>query len=902
LLLFTPAKKLSQGMMEEGENLRKGSMASSLGGAQIRQTFLDFFAARGHKALPSASLVPEDPTVLLTIAGMLPFKPIFLGQRAAEFPRATTSQKCIRTNDIENVGRTARHHTFFEMLGNFSFGDYFKEQAIAYAWELSTKVFGLPSERVVVSVFEEDDEAFAIWRDQVGVPITHIKRMGADDNFWASGPTGPCGPCSELYYDFHPELGADNIDLEDDTRFIEFYNLVFMQYNRDAEGNLTPLQNKSIDTGMGLERMAQILQKVPNNYETDLIFPIIQTAADLAKIDYFKSDEKTKISLKVIGDHVRSVVHMIADGITASNTGRGYVLRRLIRRVVRHGQLIGIEGTFIAKVAETAIALAEKAYPNVRGREISIKAELEREESQFLKTLGRGEKLLEEILASASTSESPIISGVDAFTLYDTYGFPLELTQEIAAERGFEVDVEAFEIEMGQQRDRARSAHETIDLTVQGALDRLAERIHPTDFRGYTEPSTSAQVVALLVDGHIVEAAVAGTTVQIALDQTPFYAESGGQVGDRGYLSGSDVVVRVEDVKKESGIYIHYGRIERGTLHLGDEITAQIDRACRRRAQANHTATHLLQAALKKLIDESIGQAGSLVAFDRLRFDYNFSRGLTTAELQQIEDQINTWIAEAHDASITEMPIAEARAKGAVAMFGEKYGDWVRVIDVPGVSMELCGGTHVNNTAEIGLFKIVSETGVASGVRRIEAVAGPAVLEYLNVRDAVVRELGDRFKAKPEELTERVTNLQTELKTTQKQLEALKSELALVKSTQLLDKAETIGNFKLVVAELEGVDPVSLQAAAERLLQKLGEGAVVLGSSPEVQKVTLVAAFSSGVNQKGLQAGKFIGGIAKICGGGGGGRPNLAQAGGRDPEKLPEALAEAKKQLIDGLV
>jgi alanyl-tRNA synthetase len=404
------------------------------------------------------------------------------------------------------------------------------------------------------------------------------------------------------------------------------------------------------------------------------------------------------------------------------------------------------------------------------------------------------------------------------------------------------------------------------------------------------------------VDGHIVEAAVAGTTVQIALDQTPFYAESGGQVGDRGYLSGSDVVVRVEDVKKESGIYIHYGRIERGTLHLGDEITAQIDRACRRRAQANHTATHLLQAALKKLIDESIGQAGSLVAFDRLRFDYNFSRGLTTAELQQIEDQINTWIAEAHDASITEMPIAEARAKGAVAMFGEKYGDWVRVIDVPGVSMELCGGTHVNNTAEIGLFKIVSETGVASGVRRIEAVAGPAVLEYLNVRDAVVRELGDRFKAKPEELTERVTNLQTELKTTQKQLEALKSELALVKSTQLLDKAETIGNFKLVVAELEGVDPVSLQAAAERLLQKLGEGAVVLGSSPAVQKVTLAAAFSSGVNQKGLQAGKFIGGIAKICGGGGGGRPNLAQAGGRDPEKLPEALAEAKKQLIDGLV
>jgi alanyl-tRNA synthetase len=872
-------------------------MASSLGGAQIRQTFLDFFAARGHKILPSASLVPEDPTVLLTIAGMLPFKPIFLGQQAAEFPRATTSQKCIRTNDIENVGRTARHHTFFEMLGNFSFGDYFKEQAIAYAWELSTKVFALPPGQVVVSVFEEDDEAFAIWRDQVGVPITHIKRMGADDNFWVSGPTGPCGPCSELYYDFHPERGADNIDLEDDTRFIEFYNLVFMQYNRDAEGKLTPLQNKNIDTGMGLERMAQILQKVPNNYETDLIYPIIKTAADLAGIDYFESDEKTKISLKVVGDHVRSVVHMIADGITASNIGRGYILRRLIRRVVRHGQLIGIEGEFTTAVAETAIALSETAYPNVRQRETFIKAELDREEAQFRKTLGRGEKLLADILERKPS----IISGEDAFTLYDTHGFPLELTQEIAEEHGLEVDVAAFEVKMEMQRELGRGSHELIDLTAQGALSQLAEQLTATEFIGYAEPTSTSKVIALLADGKSVTVAEAGNLVQIALDQTPFYAESGGQVGDRGYISGESVLVRIEDVKKEAGLFIHSGRIERGTLNLGDTVTAQIDRACRRRAQANHTATHLLQAALKKLIDESIGQAGSLVSFDRLRFDYNFSRGLTPAELQQIEDQINTWIGEAHDAFITEMPIAEAKAMGAVAMFGEKYGAEVRVMDIPGVSMELCGGTHVRNTAEIGLFKIVSETGIASGVRRIEAVAGPAVLEYLNVRDAVVRELSDRFKAKPEELAERVTNLQTELKTTQKQLEALKSELALVKSTQLLDQAETIGDFRLLVAELEGVDPVSLQTAAERLLQKLGEGAVVLGSSPEAQKVSLVAAFSPGVNQKGLQAGKFIGTIAKICGGGGGGRPNLAQAGGRNPDKLPEALAEAKQQLVDSL-
>jgi alanyl-tRNA synthetase len=872
-------------------------MVAFLSGTQIRQKFLAFFAERQHQVLPSASLVPEDPTVLLTIAGMLPFKPIFLGQKTPEVPRATTSQKCIRTNDIENVGRTARHHTFFEMLGNFSFGDYFKEQAIAWAWELSTKLFELPPERIVVSVFEEDDEAFAIWRDQIGIPAHRIQRMGEADNFWVSGPTGPCGPCSELYYDFHPEKGDDTLDLEDDSRFIEFYNLVFMQYNRDVDGKLTPLQNKNIDTGLGLERMAQILQQVPNNYETDLIFPIIKTATEISGIDYAKADEKTKVSFKVIGDHVRAVIHMIADGITASNVGRGYILRRLIRRVVRHGQLVGIEGAFINQVAETAIALSEAVYPNVRERAAYIKAELDREESQFLKTLGRGEKLLAEMIARKPKQ----ISGEDAFILYDTHGFPLELTQEIAEEQGLTVDGEAFEVELEKQRERARAAHETIDLTVQGALDKLAEHIHSTAFLGYTEPTASAKIVALLVEGKSVDFAEVGTTVQIALDQTPFYAESGGQIGDRGYLSGDNVLIRIDDVQKESGIFIHYGKIERGTVQVQDTVTAQIDRACRRRAQANHTATHLLQSALKGLIDESIGQAGSLVAFDRLRFDFNFNRALTVSELQQIEDQINTWIAEAHDAEAAEMPIAEAKSKGATAMFGEKYGDVVRVIDVPGVSMELCGGTHVKNTAEIGLFKIVSETGVASGVRRIEAVAGPAVLEYLNVRDAVVRDLSDRFKSKPEEIPERISGLQSELKASQKQLEALKSELALVKSSQLLEQAESAGSFKVVVTEMEGVDATSLQTAAERLLQKLGEGAVVLGSSPEAQKVNLVAAFSPEVNKKGLQAGKFIGAIAKICGGGGGGRPNLAQAGGRDPSKLKEALAQAKQELQNSL-
>jgi len=872
-----------------------------LSGNDIRQLFLDFYTQRGHQPLPSASLVPEDPTVLLTIAGMLPFKPIFLGQRTPEFKRATTSQKCIRTNDIENVGRTKRHHTFFEMLGNFSFGDYFKAQAIAWGWELSTQVFGISPKNLVVSVFEEDDEAFAIWRDHIGVTEKRIKRMGADDNFWVSGITGPCGPCSEIYYDFHPELGDDHINLEDDGRFIEFYNLVFMQYNRDASGNLTPLQNQNIDTGMGLERMAQILQKVPNNYETDLIFPIIETAAKIAKIDYHKGDENTKVSLKVIGDHVRAVVHMIADEIRASNVGRGYVLRRLIRRVVRHGRLIGIAGEFINQVAETAISLSESIYPNLRQREAAIKAELQREEVNFLKTLDRGEKLLAEIIQDIKQKRLTSISGESAFTLYDTYGFPLELTQEIAAENNLTVDVDGFNAEMQKQVERAKAAHETIDLTVQGSLDKLAEHIHSTKFIGYTQLTTTAKIEVLLVAGVSQEAAEAGTEVQIVLDKTPFYAESGGQIGDKGYISCDGVLVRIEDVKKESDFFIHFGYIERGTIRIGDNITAQIDRGCRRRAQANHTATHLLQAALKKVVDEGISQAGSLVSFDRLRFDFNCPRALTGEEVIQIEELVNSWISEAHGATMEEMPIAEAKAKGAVAMFGEKYGDQVRVIDFPGVSMELCGGTHVNNTAEIGVFKIISEAGVASGVRRIEAVSGAAVLDYLNVRDIVVKDLCDRFKVKPEEIPDRITTLQTELRNNEKEIQSLKSQIAIVKSDSLLQTAEIVGEHKIIVAQMADIDAESLKAAAERLLQKISNGAVVLGSIPEAGKVSIVAAFSSEVNKKGIQAGKFVGTIAKICGGGGGGKPNLAQAGGRDASKLPEALETAKNDLLAGL-
>jgi alanyl-tRNA synthetase len=884
-------------------------------GAEIRAAFLGFYEQRGHRPMASASLVPDDPTVLLTIAGMLPFKPVFLGQQERPAPRATSSQKCIRTNDIENVGRTARHHTFFEMLGNFSFGDYFKEQAIQWAWELSTEVFGLSPQNLVVSVFREDDEAEAIWRDVVGVNPKRIIRMDEADNFWASGPTGPCGPCSEIYYDFKPERGDDGIDLEDDARFIEFYNLVFMQYNRDAEGTLTPLANRNIDTGMGLERMAQILQAVPNNYETDLIYPLIETAAALAGVDYRALDEKAKTSLKVIGDHARAITQLIGDGVTASNLGRGYILRRLLRRVVRHGRLLGIDKPFLTAMGEASITLMRDAYPQLVERQEVILAELEREEARFLETLERGEKLLAEVLAAKPKQ----ISGEQAFELYDTYGFPLELTEEIAEEHGLTVDTAGFEAAMEQQRQRAKAAAVSIDLTLQEAIDQVASVAQATAFKGYEALEHPSCVLALVVNGEPAERASAGDQAQLVLDVTPFYGEGGGQVGDRGVLLGggdqtsvdAGVIVSIAGVSRNRSVFVHSGRVERGQIAVGDLLTARVDAACRRRAQANHTATHLLQAALKQVVDPGIGQAGSLVDFDRLRFDFHCPRAVTPEELEQIEALINGWISEAHRLEVAEMAIEQAKAAGAVAMFGEKYAEVVRVVDVPGVSMELCGGTHVANTAEIGVFKIVAESGVAAGIRRIEAVAGPAVLAYLKEREAVVKPLAERFKAQPGEIVERVSQLADELKATQKALAAARGELAAAKAQALAARAEAVGAapdgkpFQLLVARLDGVDGAGLQTAAQGLADQLGDGAaVVLGGLPDpadLTKVILVAAFGKAVIAAGPKAGAFIGGIAKLCGGGGGGRPNLAQAGGRDGAGLDGALEQAREQLISAL-
>lgn len=880
-------------------------------GAEIRAAFLEFYEQRGHRRMASASLVPDDPTVLLTIAGMLPFKPVFLGQSPRPAPRATSAQKCIRTNDIENVGRTARHHTFFEMLGNFSFGDYFKEQAIQWAWELSTEVFGLRPENLVVSVFRDDDEAEAIWRDLVGVNPKRIIRMDEADNFWASGPTGPCGPCSEIYYDFKPELGDDGIDLEDDSRFIEFYNLVFMQTNRDAQGTLTPLASRNIDTGLGLERMAQILQGVPNNYETDLIYPLIETAGQLAGVDYRALDGKGQTSLKVIGDHSRAITQLIGDGVTASNLGRGYILRRLLRRVVRHGRLLGITKPFLTAMGEASIALMAAAYPQLQERREVILAELAREEARFLDTLERGETLLAEVLASKPQQ----ISGQQAFELYDTYGFPLELTEEIAEEHGLSVDTAGFEAAMEEQRQRAKAAAVSIDLTLQEAIDQVAAAVEATAFKGYEALEHPSCVLALVVNGEPATQASAGDQVQLVLDVTPFYGEGGGQVGDRGVLLGggdqtsvdAGVIVSIEAVSRNRSVFVHSGQIERGSLAVGDLLTARVDGACRRRAQANHTATHLLQAALKQVVDPAIGQAGSLVDFDRLRFDFHCPRAVTAAELERIEVLINGWISEAHRLEVGEMAIEQAKAAGAVAMFGEKYADVVRVVDVPGVSMELCGGTHVANTAEIGVFKIISESGVAAGIRRIEAVAGPAVLAYLKEREAVVKPLAERFKAQPGEIVERVAQLAEELKATQKALAAARSELAAAKAAALVGQAEAVGSAadgqscSVLVARLDGVDGAGLQTAAQGLADQLGDGAaVVLGGLPDpadLGKVILVAAFGKAVVAAGPKAGAFIGGLAKACGGGGGGRPNLAQAGGRDGAALDGALAEGRQVL-----
>ena len=865
-------------------------------GDEIRNAFLKFYSEKLHKIIPSASLIPDDPTVMLTIAGMLPFKPVFLGLKERPSKRATSSQKCIRTNDIENVGVTARHHTFFEMLGNFSFGDYFKREAIQWAWELVTNIYQLSVENIIVSVFHEDEESAKIWRDEIGIHPDRIVKLGEEDNFWSSGKTGPCGPCSELYYDFHPEKGLQNIDLEDGDRFIEFYNLVFMQYNRDPNGKLTDLKFKNIDTGMGLERMAQILQKKQNNYETDLIFPIIQKICEIANIDYFSSDDKNKISLKIIGDHTRAVIHLISDGVAASNLGRGYILRRLIRRMVRHGRLLGITNEFLPHIATVGINLMQNNYPDLKNNNDLILNEIKIEEIRFRETLERGEKLLDELISSGQK----LISGFKAFELYDTYGFPLELTVEIAEENSISVDVKGFEEEMNAQKERAKAASSNIDLTLEGSLEREIDLFNKTVFNGYDSLLSEAEIKGIFLDSTLVKQASEGQKVLIVLDQTTFYGESGGQVGDIGTIFSKDVEVLVDNVMRKKNVFLHYGTIKKGILTIGQKVKTNVSSSNRAKAAANHTATHLLQSALKSVVNESVGQKGSLVAFNKLRFDFNSSNPISKDQISKIETLVNSWIIENHALEIKNMSKSEALEKGAVAMFGEKYDDEVRVVNVPGVSMELCGGTHVKTTSELGSFKIISEEGISAGVRRIEALSGQSALDYFSDRNALVNQLSDLLKANPNQLFERVNNLQAELINKNKEIQKMKDEIAYFKYSSIKSSAEIVNSFSILVNQIDGLDGNSLQSAALNLTSHLGNKAIViLGGipNPENRKLLFVVSLGDDAVKIGLHAGKLINEIARICSGGGGGKPNFAQAGAKDIDKLSDALDYAKNYL-----
>ncbi|XP_024543276.1 alanine--tRNA ligase, chloroplastic/mitochondrial [Selaginella moellendorffii] len=911
----TSVETTSSAQEQEHEHEQPG-----VSGDAIRRTFLNFFAARGHHLLPGSSLVPDDPTVLLTIAGMLQFKPIFLGQVPRRFACAVTSQKCLRTNDIENVGRTSRHHTFFEMLGNFSFGDYFKHDAIRWAWELATSEYKLPAARVWVSVYKDDDEALAIWRDHVGIPEERIKKLGEEDNFWASGPTGPCGPCSEMYFDFHPERGTDDADLGDDTRFLEFYNLVFMQYNRNDDGKLELLKQKNIDTGLGLERMARILQKVPNNYETDLIYPIIQRASELAGVNYTAADDRTKTYLKVIGDHSRAVVYLISDGVTPSNIGRGYIVRRLIRRIVRMGRLLGIrgdgegnsEGTFLPSLAKVVVSMSSNVDPDVKQNAGRIFEELDKEELRFVQTLERGEKLLSQKLEEAAAacrrdgSAKPVLSGKDVFMLYDTYGFPVEITEEVAGENDVQVDMAGFETEMEYQRRQSQEAHNVVKLSAGGTAAELTSLVE-TKFVGYTTLESIAEVRALIARGGLVTEVREGDEVEIVLDTTPFYAESGGQIGDNGLLvcrgGETDCIVQVKDVQKlGSNLIIHKGIVQQGTMAVGNNVQALVESSLRRRAQAQHTATHLLQAALKKVLGSETSQAGSLVAFDRLRFDFTLSRKMAEEEVVQVEALVNEWISMAVPLEWKVMPLAEAKNSGAIAMFGEKYGEQVRVVDVPGISKELCGGTHVSNTSEIRGFKIVLVEGIASGVKRIEAVAGDAFIDHIFARENALRQICSSLKAKPEDLPARISGLQDELKALKSDATSLRAKVAIAEADVLTGRALLVGpgGVRILVGALETTDVDSLRAAVEHCVALHGDpSATLLGACTEDGKVSLVAAFSPSVVKHGLKAGAFVGSVAKLCGGGGGGRPDFAQAGGKLPDKLPGAIEKAKADLLD---
>ncbi|MGD8926361.1 MAG: alanine--tRNA ligase [Thioalkalispiraceae bacterium] len=864
--------------------------------ADIRAAFLKYFADHGHEIVSSSPLVPgNDPTLLFTNAGMVQFKDVFLGLDKRPYSRATSSQRCVRAggkhNDLENVGYTARHHTFFEMLGNFSFGDYFKQDAIKFAWEFLTETMGLPAEKLWVTVYKEDDEAADIWLNGIGVDETRFTRIGdkqggkqyESDNFWSMGDTGPCGPCTEIFYDHGPEVagGPPGTPEEDGDRYIEIWNLVFMQYNRDKDGKMTPLPKPSVDTGMGLERLAAVMQGVHSNYEIDLFVNLIKAAAEATKTNDLDNN-----SLKVIADHIRSCAFLIADGVVPSNEGRGYVLRRIIRRAIRHGHKLGMNQPFFHKLVQALDKEMGEAYPELRKSKDMIIRVLLQEEERFAETLDQGMQILEEAIASLKGKQIP---GEVVFKLYDTYGFPADLTADVARERDLLIDQDGFDQAMAEQKKRSQSSS-----SFQVDYSRTIDIKTATDFTGYEHVSDPCEVIAIYKDGETTKVLNAGEFGMVILNKTPFYAESGGQVGDTGILLGKAGQFDVQDTQKQGNdVFGHLGTVSQGKIEVGESLTAQIDVARRQAIKYNHSATHLMHAALREVLGDHVQQKGSLVDAERLRFDFSHFEPVTPEQLKAIEELVNDQIRQNHEVETRLMSQDDAIKSGAMALFGEKYGDTVRVLRMSDFSVELCGGTHVNRTGDIGLFKIINETGIAAGVRRIEAVTGKVALDWFENQEQQLNEIAKVVKASRDDATEKVKQLADRARHLEKELEQLKAKLASSTGSDLASQAEEINGIKVLAAKLEGADRKTLMSTMDQLKNKLGNAAVVL-ASVEGDKISLVAGVTKDETSQ-IKAGDLVNVVAQQVGGKGGGRPDMAQAGGNNPAALDSALASVSE-------
>jgi len=866
--------------------------------AEIRQAFLEFFREQEHEIVSSSSLVPgNDPTLLFTNAGMVQFKDVFLGQEKRGYHRATTSQRCVRAggkhNDLENVGYTARHHTFFEMLGNFSFGDYFKREAIRFAWDFLTNRLGLPEEKLWVTVFEDDDEAADIWLKEMGVSAERFSRLGEKDNFWAMGDTGPCGPCTEIFYDHGDEVpgGPPGSPDEDGDRYIEIWNLVFMQFNRSADGTMSPLPKPSVDTGMGLERIAAVMQGVHSNYEIDLFQHIIQETARITGAEDMGSK-----SLNVIADHIRSCAFLVLDGVIPSNEGRGYVLRRIIRRAIRHGHKLGMNEPFFHKLVAPLADVMGEAYPELVNEKGRVEQALLAEEKQFSRTLDNGMTILEKAITELTGETIP---GDTVFRLYDTYGFPVDLTADIARERGLSLDMDGFDSEMARQKAQARSASHFESAE---ALD--IELDHDTGFVGYDNDESAATILGLFKDSKPVDSLLEGETGIVLLDSTPFYGESGGQAGDTGSLQAENSLFVVRDTRKQGGQFLHIGSVEQGKLTKGLTVNGKINSGQRRATMLNHSATHLMHAALRKVLGDHVQQKGSLVNAKYLRFDFSHNQPLTDKELRQVENLVNRQVLENAEVTKEVMSMDAAKERGAMALFGEKYGDEVRVVSMGALtesgsefSIELCGGTHVNRTGDIGLFKILQESGIAAGVRRIEAVTGNTALAQMQQNEDRLKEIANQVKTSPELVVDRVGQLSAANKQLEKELAQLKARLASSAGTDLASQAEEINGVKILAAVVEGVDAKALRDTTDQLKNKLGSAVVVLGTVND-DKVSLVAGVTKDLTDR-IKAGDVVNEVARKVGGKGGGRPDMAMAGGNSPGALPDAISSIKQYVTD---